>query len=227
MRKPFTPKLDVPARAEPAPAPKGSKVRRVLDAGAGAQQASRLHAIFAGWEAIRLDINPNVNPDIIGTVTDLKGKVADATFDAVWSSHNIEHLYVDEVPTSLSEFRRILKPDGFAFITCPDLEQIGKLIEGGDVERTVYTSPAGPISVIDMLFGHSASIARGNRYMAHHTGFTVTRLGNCLQQAGFAEAWVAPGRSIDLWAVALMPKTDKRELSRLLSKTEQRFLAHE
>lgn len=227
MRKPFTPAFGQTPRAGGQLATQPSAVRRVLDAGAGAQLASRLHPVFAGWQAVRLDINPSVNPDIIGTVTDLKGKVADGTFDAVWSSHNIEHLYVDEVPVSLAEFRRVLKPDGFAFITCPDLEQIGRLIEGGDIERTIYTSPAGPISVLDMLFGHSASIVRGNRYMAHHTGFTVSRLGKCLQQAGFAEAWVAPGPSIDLWAVALMPRTDKRELSRLLSKTEQRFLAHD
>lgn len=199
--------------------------RRVLDAGAGPPGNSRLHSIFAGWTVVRLDINPAVQPDVIGTITDLRGKVADASFDAIWSSHNIEHLHGHEVPAALSEFRRILKPDGFAFITCPDLEQIGKLIAGGDVDRTVYNSPAGPISVIDMLYGHGASIARGNGFMAHHTGFTVTRLGKVLQKAGFSESWVAPGPAIDLWAAALMPKTDKALLKSMLAKTEQRYLA--
>ena len=199
--------------------------RRVLDAGAGPKSNSRLHSIFADWTAVRLDINPAVQPDIIGSVTNLKGKVPDATFDAVWSSHNIEHLHAHEVPVSLAEFKRILKPEGFAFITCPDLEQIGRLIAGGDVERTIYQSPAGPISVLDMLYGHSASIARGNAYMAHNTGFTVTRLGAALQKAGFSEAWVAPGKAIDLWAVALMPKTDKKQLQAILAKSDQHFLA--
>ena len=199
--------------------------RRVLDAGAGPRSNSRLHPVFAGWTVVRLDINAAVQPDIIGTITDLNAQIPNGSFDAVWSSHNIEHLHTFEVPAALAEFKRILKPDGFAFITCPDLEQIGKLIAGGDVERPVYQSLAGPINVLDMLFGHSASIARGNTYMAHNTGFTVARLGAALQAAGFAESWVAAGSAIDLWATALMPKTDKRQLQAMLAKTDQRFLA--
>ena len=199
--------------------------RRVLDAGAGPRSNSRLHPVFAGWTVVRLDINAAVQPDIIGTITDLNAQIPNGSFDAVWSSHNIEHLHTFEVPAALAEFKRILKPDGFAFITCPDLEQIGKLIAGGDVERPVYQSLAGPINVLDMLFGHSASIARGNTYMAHNTGFTVARLGAALQAAGFAKSWVAAGSAIDLWATALMPKTDRRQLQAMLAKTDQRFLA--
>jgi SAM-dependent methyltransferase len=200
------------------------QIRRVLDAGAGAKNNTRLHSIFAGWQVVRLDINPAVQPDVVGTITNLRGRIQDACFDAVWSSHNIEHLYAHEVPAALGEIKRILKPDGFAFITCPDLEQIGALIAGGNVDRTIYTSPAGPITVIDMLFGHSASISRGNVYMAHNTGFTVPRLGAALQNAGFVESWVAAGPQIDIWAAALMPRTDRAALKALLAKTKQRFL---
>jgi SAM-dependent methyltransferase len=199
--------------------------RRVLDAGAGAVGNVRLHPIFADWSSVRLDIDAAVRPDVLGSITDLRSKVQSSSFDAVWSSHNIEHLQAHEVQPALSEMKRILKPDGFAFITCPDLEQIGHLIVGGDVDRTVYKSPAGPISVIDMLYGHSASIARGNAFMCHHTGFTVARLGAALQKAGFTETWVAAGKSIDLWAMALMPRADKSALKALLMRTEQRFLA--
>jgi SAM-dependent methyltransferase len=198
--------------------------RRVLNAGAGHRSNARLHAMFAGWSVVRLDIDRAVEPDVLGSITDLRGKIPDASFDAVWSSHNIEHLHTHEVPTALAEFKRILKPDGFAFITCPDLDQLGKLIVSGDVERTIYKSPAGPINVLDMLFGHSTSIARGNAYMAHNTGFTVARLGSALQKAGFVETWVAAGPAIDLWAVALMPRSDKNALKAVLSRTTQRFL---
>jgi SAM-dependent methyltransferase len=198
---------------------------RVLDAGAGPPDNARMHPIFKGWTVVRLDINPAAKPDILGSITNLKGKVADGSFDAIWSSHNVEHLFAHEVPLALSEFKRILKPDGFALITCPDLERIGKLITEGDIERTIYKSPAGPITIIDMLFGHSASIARGNTYMAHRTGFTVPRLGTALQKAGFAEAWVAAGPSIDIWAAALMPRTNKATLQEQLAKTTERFLA--
>ena len=197
---------------------------RVLDAGAGALSNKRLHPIFGGWSVVRLDIDPAVRPDILGSITDLRQRVPDASFDAVWSSHNIEHLHSHEVPVALGEIRRILKPTGFAFITCPDLEQIGRLIAGGDVEKTIYTSAAGPISVIDMLYGHRASIARGNVYMAHNTGFTVPRMGDMLQKAGFAQACVAAGRQLDIWALALMPRTDWGGLKATLAQTEQRFL---
>jgi SAM-dependent methyltransferase len=202
-----------------------SSAPRVLDAGAGPPSSARLHPIFAGWTVVRLDIDPAAKPDILGSITNLKGKVADGSFDAIWSSHNVEHLYAHEVPLALAEFKRILKPDGFAFVTCPDLEQIGRLIAAGDVERTIYKSPAGPITLIDMLFGHSASIARGNTYMAHNTGFTIARLGTALQKAGFVESWVSAGPSIDIWAVALMPRTDKNALKERLAKTSERFLA--
>jgi SAM-dependent methyltransferase len=199
---------------------------RVLDAGAGPPSSARLHPVFAGWTVVRLDIDPAAKPDILGSIINLKGKVADQSFDAVWSSHNVEHLYAHEVPLALAEFKRILKPDGFALITCPDLEQIGRLIAAGDVERTIYNSPAGPITVIDMLFGHTPSIARGNTYMAHNTGFTVTRLGTALQKAEFAESWVAVGQSIDIWAVALMPRTNRTALKEQLARTNERFLAN-
>ncbi len=70
------------------------------------------------WREIRLDINPSVSPDVIGTMTDMSA-VPSASVDAIYSSHNIEHLYPHEVPVALAEFRRVLKDDGFTVITCP------------------------------------------------------------------------------------------------------------
>ncbi len=50
----------------------------------------------ADWQELRLDIAASVAPDIIGTMTDMSA-VADASVDAIFSSHNIEHLYPHEV----------------------------------------------------------------------------------------------------------------------------------
>lgn len=197
---------------------------RVLDVGAGSPNSPRIHPIFAGWQVVRQDINPSTRPDVLGSITDLRRQVPDDSFDGVWSSHNIEHLFSHEVPMALSEIRRMLKPDGFALITCPDLGQIARLLLEGDIERTIYTSPAGPISVLDMLYGHTASITAGNRFMAHNTGFTQGRLGSVLQKAGFSESWVGAGPKIDLWAVALMPKADRDRVKTLLRKTSEAFL---
>src|SRR5665213_540831 len=52
-------------------------------------------------------------------------------------------------------------------------DRLGSISKQGDR----YTSPAGPITPLDMLFGHSDSIASGHLYMAHKTGFTCASLG--------------------------------------------------
>lgn len=69
------------------------------------------------------------------------------------------------------------------------------------LEDTAYVSPAGPIAPLDIIYGHRASIARGNRFMAHRTGFTAKTLGNALVHAGFAQARVSRS-GFDLWVLA-------------------------
>jgi hypothetical protein len=58
------------------------------------------------------------------------------------------------------------------------------------LEDTLYMSPLGPIAPIDILFGHRPSLAGGNAFMAHRTGFTDGTLGAALIRAGFATAIV-------------------------------------
>jgi len=192
-------------------------LRRVLNVGCGHYSPHGLHPAFrdAAWKEVRLDIDESVKPDIIGSITSMKA-VANAEFDAIWSSHNLEHLYSHEIGRAVAEFRRVLKPDGFALITCPDLEAIAALVVKGRAEATAYQSPAGPITALDMLYGHSASIKRGNFFMAHNTGFTANRLGRLLVKGGFAEALLIKGASFDLWALALKQRADKPEMLRHL-----------
>lgn len=187
-----------------------SSLRRVLNAGSGSSSARGLHPVFAQrlWKEIRVDIDPQSKPDIVASMTDMRSACASASFDAVWASHTLEHLYAHEVPLALSEFRRVLKPDGFALITSPDLEVVAALIVEHSLDHVVYTSPAGPITPLDMVFGHSASIERGQLFMAHKTGFTATSLGQHLVDAGFPVA-VVKRQGVDLWALGLMPEADQ------------------
>jgi predicted SAM-dependent methyltransferase len=188
-------------------------IKRVLNTGSGAYAPERLHAAFrnADWNEVRLDIDTLVHPDIVGSTADLE-QIGNATFDAIWCSHNLEHLHTHEVAKALAGFRRVLKDDGFALITTPDLEAIAELIVKGSMEDTAYQSPAGPISALDMLFGLSTSIAQGNLYMAHNTGFTADRLGRLLVEAGFSEVLTKRGLAYDLWALALMPESNQERL---------------
>ena len=170
------------------------------------------------WREIRLDINPSVSPDVIGTMTDMSA-VPSASVDAVYSSHNIEHLYPHEVPVALAEFRRVLKDDGFTVITCPDLQSVAKLVADDLLTDPAYQSPAGPISPLDILYGHNASLAKGNLYMAHKCGFTKKVLISTLERAQFKMiACVSNPRAFALWALAsksLRSETEMRELAHL------------
>ncbi len=169
------------------------------------------------WKELRFDIDEAVQPDLVGTMTDMSS-VASGSVDAVFSSHNIEHLYPHDVPVALAEFLRVLNPDGFAVITCPDLQSVCALIAEDKLTEPAYTSPAGPIAPLDILYGHRPAMARGNLYMAHRCGFTQKVLTGTLQAAGFAT--VAAKRRghpyYDLWALgtaSALPEPELRELA--------------
>lgn len=182
--------------------------QRVLNIGCGPKSKSRLHRAFHGpeWDEVRLDIDKSVEPDIVGSIVDM-WEVPTASFDAVWSSHNVEHLHAHEVQPAFREIRRVLKPGGFLLVTCPDIEVVARLIAEGKLDEPAYVSSAGPITPIDILFGHGASIASGQRYMAHNTGFSLKRLGDQLVTAGFTEARGLTN-VFDLWMVGAAGSLD-------------------
>ena len=168
------------------------------------------------WTEQRFDIDESVNPDIVGTMTDMSA-VPSESVDAIFSSHNIEHLYPHEVPLALKEFMRVLKPDGFLAITCPDLQSVCQLVAQDKLTEAAYTSPAGPIAPLDILYGFRPSMARGNLFMAHRCGFTEKVLIATLKAAGFA--MIASKRRAhpfyDLWAVATKQAMDEATIRHL------------
>lgn len=83
---------------------------------------------------------------------------------------------------------------------------------------TAYTSPAGPIAPLDILYGHRPSLARGNLYMAHRCGFTQKVLDGTLRSCGFqTTASLARGRApfFDLWVVASKSPRSEDEMRAL------------
>jgi SAM-dependent methyltransferase len=203
--------------------------RRVLNAGSGPAGNKSLHPMFdqSLWTEFRIDIDPNNKADFVGSVCDMRSVVEDASFDAVWSSHCIEHLHDHEAAPALGEFRRILRDDGFALINCPNMDAIAKLLVLEDIESVAYLSPAGPIRLLDMIFGHSPSIEAGRVHMAHKTGFTADRLGRLATRAGFAEARVLEGEHYDLWAALMMPKAEPSALAAFFEGTNVAALFHD
>ncbi|MFH1914857.1 MAG: class I SAM-dependent methyltransferase [Pseudomonadota bacterium] len=174
-----------------------------LHVGSGPKNHNKIPSLYNGneWQEIRLDINPDVQPDIVGDIRRMP-EVAAKCYDAIYSSHNLEHMYPHEVPLALAEFYRVLKPGGHALVTCPDIQIIAAYIANGNLLEPVYTSPAGPISPLDILYGHRPSLERGNLFMAHHTAFTSQTLAQAMSEAGFVSIRVQRrGKPyFDLWA---------------------------
>lgn len=169
------------------PSAPGKKL--VLHVGCGDKaKGSRLHASFKTpeWEEVRLDIVPDVEPDIVADMRDMH-MIAGGQFDALWSSHNIEHVYPHEVTAALKEFRRVLKDNGHALIATPDLQTVMEAAVKKGIDGTLYTSPVGPIAPLDVFYGHRGSLARGALYMAHKTGFSAKLLGQMMKEAGFRD----------------------------------------
>ena len=170
------------------------------------------------WKETRVDVNPDVNPDILGTMKDLSS-IQNNSYDSVFSAHSIEHVYIHEVNTVLKAFYRVLKQNGFLVITCPDLKSISKLIVEDKLLEVAYESPAGSINPADMLWGHSNSIKEGNEFMAHKCGFTKKTLMSALTNAGFKSvAAVEIPKFYDLWAVAQKNKVEKEEFLKHVEK---------
>ena len=195
--------------------------KTILHVGPGHRHnGAKLPAAFQGsdWKEIRLDIDPANAPDIVGSMLDMAA-VADGSVDAIYSAHNIEHVYAHEVPQVLKEFLRVLKPDGFLLVTCPDLQTVCQLVAEDKLGDAAYTAPAGAITPLDILYGHGAALAAGHFYMAHKCGFTLKTLTQALHTAGFAtSAGKRRLRGLDLWVLATKGVMEEAALRALAGK---------
>lgn len=173
--------------------------KKVLHVGCGPLQ--KLHESFCGddWREVRLDINPAANPDIVASMTDMR-MVETGSFDALYSSHNLEHLAPHEALLALKEFYRVLRPQGFALITLPDLQQAAEYIAQGRAEEVVQMTNKGGITPLDILYGFRPFLET-NPFMAHRFGYTADTLRTALTGAGFAHVNVERDGEFALWAV--------------------------
>jgi ubiquinone/menaquinone biosynthesis C-methylase UbiE len=189
---------------------------RVLNVG-GASKEIPIPAHYADWEHVLLDIDARGSPDVVCDARELT-KLPAAQFDAVYCSHNLEHYHRHDGPRVLGGILHVLKPDGFAEIHVPDLQALIRHVAdtGIDIDDVLYTSPAGPITPRDLLYGWAPEIERsGQEFYSHKTGFTPKSLHRLLREAGFAEIVLLRARaSFDLAAYAFRgaPRPEQRVL---------------
>ena len=190
--------------------------KRFLHVGCGTARKDRTTPYFAAdeWEEVRLDIDPSVQPDIIGNITTLEG-LEDESFDAVFSSHNIEHLYAHEVSSALTSFFRVVKKGGHMVVTCPDLQSVCAHIAEGKLLEPLYQSASGPVAPLDILYGFRPALLSGAMSMAHHCGFTAGVLQREILRVGFATVWIKRTNQFSLAAVASKQAVDEEDIRAL------------
>ena len=160
-------------------------MKTLLHVGCGNSNMSKLNGFNdSEWHEIRLDIDEQVNPDIVGTLTEMSS-VKTGSVDAVYSAYNIDHIYAHEVPIAFKEFHRVLNDDGIVVLRCPDIQTICEVIAQDKLLEPLYESPIGPIYPIDILFGNRQQISDGKLFMAKKVGFTYSVLNQTFREAGF------------------------------------------
>jgi SAM-dependent methyltransferase len=161
----------------------------ILNIGGGPTRQLPSH--YAGWDQHLLDIDPNANPDILCDALDLS--VLD-TYDAVYTSHTLEHFYKHDLPKVMKNIYNCLKRDGVVEIYVPDIKElVSRLAHSSlDIHDVYYRlSDGSPVTYHDVLYGWNIAMSKGNLYYAHRCGFTGLSLAASLQEAGFDEILVS------------------------------------
>lgn len=146
-----------------------------------------------GYTEVRVDVDDRCNPDIVASMLDL-GEIGE--YDALVCNHALEHLTPYEVDIALQEFKRVLKPGGYALITVPDLEDVRP------TRDVVYESEAGPVTGLDMYYGMEKFLPL-SPFMAHKTGFIRDTLLDTVKRAGFSAVEVRRTSFWNLLAVVV------------------------
>jgi SAM-dependent methyltransferase len=193
----------------------------LLNVGCGPLGGGKVPPHFGGWRQVRVDVDAAVKPDILADLTDLS-QIADASVDAVWAAHCVEHLYGHEVPVALGEFRRVLREDGFLCVIVPDLQTVASYLVADRLHEPLYQSAAGPVTPHDMIFGFGPAIAGGRASMGHRCGFTPGMLQRCFRELPFGEVVLRRRSShLELAAVArATPAKNDAERSALMVALE-------
>ena len=192
-------------------------MKTLLNVGCGFSNKSQIKGFNNdNWKEIRLDIDSAVKPDVVGSSTDMS-LIETGSVDAVYSSYNLDHIYPHEVPIALKEFYRVLNEDGIAVVKCPDIQTVCEFIAQDKLLEVLYESPLGPISPIDVIYGHRWYTKNGHEYQTKKVGFTYSALDASFAEAGFKARYGGrmPFHGGELNIVAFKQKIPEEEIKKI------------
>ena len=111
----------------------------------------------------------------------------DASAEAIYSSHMLEHLSRAHASQFLRECRRVLAPGGIIRIAVPDLRAIVSEYEaGGHADRLIQRL---------LLADERRGVLRALRFTGHRWMYDQESLRRMITEAGFRRAVVLPAGS--------------------------------
>jgi predicted SAM-dependent methyltransferase len=143
--------------------------------------------VLPGW--LNTDVSGWRPADVVYLDARRPFPLPDASFDAVFSEHMLEHLTYEEGQQCLRECLRVLRPGGTIRTATPSLERLARLYDGGEVrERYIHWA-------VDTLEpevrAYLAGVAVNNffRSWGHRFIYDEDTLRHALTEAGFVDVW--------------------------------------
>ncbi|MEM7554957.1 MAG: methyltransferase domain-containing protein [Cyanobacteria bacterium P01_A01_bin.84] len=128
----------------------------------------------AEWKI--LDIEPRSDVDFVGDASNLE-KFADNSVEAIYASHVLEHFFYgldNELINTLTEWYRVLQPEGKLYVSVPNLETLCWLYLHPNL------APMDKHHIMRIMFG-----GQTNQHDVHKVGFDFDILSLYLEEVGF------------------------------------------
>lgn len=122
------------------------------------------------------------HPDVIIQDISQPFPLPDGCVDEILTVHVVEHLYRPQLVAVLSEWRRILKDDGFVATEWPDILKISRYISDNP-ESLVSANPKIHKRTVLGIFGNMARYQ--DDVMQHKWAYSELSLAQAFMEAGF------------------------------------------
>jgi SAM-dependent methyltransferase len=178
----------------------GRRAQGLLEASASPRlHLGCAHTILPGW--VNIDLFGRVPTDAALDVTKPL-PLADASVEAIFTEHMVEHLTYKESLALMCECARVLRPGGVIRIVVPDFERyVRSYMDGDDFIKTVRAGVATPLLGL-------ATIAYG---YSHRSIWDAETLTSLLRHVGLVGGKSRFGES----RIKPCPDTKARELGSL------------